>query len=71
MAQLIVPDAETTRWLDRLRASTHPVVGTASFTAALVAVGVVSIFLPVVGLLAIAVVAAILIHAAISAAVRR
>lgn len=71
MAQMIVPDAEATRWRDRFRQDTHPVVGTASFTAALVAVGVVSIFLPVVGLLAIAVVAAILIHAAISAAVRR
>ena len=71
MAQMIVPDAEATRWLDRLRDATHPVVGTAAFTAALVAMGVVSIFVPVVGLLAIAVVASILIHAAITVAVRR
>ena len=71
MAQLIRPDAETTRWRDRFRQDTHPVVGTAWFTATLVAVGAVSIFVPVVGLLAIAVVAAILIHAAITAAVKR
>ena len=71
MAQMIVPDTEASRWRDRFRQDTHPVVGTASFTAALVAIGVVSIFLPVVGLLAIAVVAAILIHAAITAAVKR
>ncbi len=71
MAQMIIPDAEATRWRDRFRQDTHPIVGTASFTAALVAVGVASIFVPVVGLLAIAVVAAILMHAAISAAVRR
>jgi hypothetical protein len=71
MAQMIVPESEAAPWLDRLRASTHPVVGTASFTAALVAVGVISIFVPAIGLLAIAIVVAILVHAAITAAVKR
>jgi hypothetical protein len=71
MAQMIVPDSEATRWRDRFRQDTHPVVGSASFTAALVAVGVVSVFVPAIGVLAIAVVAAILIHAAITAAVKR
>jgi hypothetical protein len=71
MAQMIHSDTELTRWRDRFRQDTPPIVGTAWFTAALVAVGVASIFVPAVGLLAIAVVVSILLHAAITAAVRR
>lgn len=71
MADLLIPNGEATRWRDRVRQDAHPLLGTTSLTVALVITGLVSIFVPVIGVLAIAVVATVLMHAAISAAIRR
>jgi hypothetical protein len=71
MADMLIQEGGATRWRDRVREDAHPLLGTTATTVALVVVGLVSMFVPVVGVLAIAVVAAFLIHAAITAAVRR
>jgi hypothetical protein len=71
MADLLIPGGEASRWRDRVRQDAHPLLGTTAMTVALVITGLVSIFVPVIGVLAIAVVATFLIHAAITAAVKR
>jgi hypothetical protein len=71
MADSMAPKAEAPPWTERLRDSAHPLLGSTAVTFALVLVGVVSIFVPVVGVVAIAMVTAVVVHAAIRAAVHR
>ena len=71
VADLLLPDPQRARFGERVRASAHPLLGSTAVTVALVVVGVASIFVPVVGILAIAVVTTVLLHAAIRAAVNR
>lgn len=71
MADLLLPDPQPARFSDRVRSSAHPLLGSTAVTVALVLVGAVSIFVPIVGVLAIAVVTTVLLHAAIRAAIDR
>jgi hypothetical protein len=71
MADLLIDESPSLPWHDRVRQAAHPLLGSTLFTVALVVVGVVSLFLPVVGVVAIAVVTTLLVHAAIRAAVSR
>lgn len=71
MAELLLPETDTLRWRDRVRHDVQPLLGSTIVTVALVVVGLVSLFFPVVGVLAIAVVMTVLIHAGIRAAVNR
>jgi hypothetical protein len=70
VAELLIPDVPD-RWRDRVRDNVHPMLGSTIVTVALVIVGAVSIFAPLVGVLAIAAVTTVLIHAGIRAAVNR
>ena len=71
MADLLLPDAQPTRFSERVRSTAHPLLGSTAVTCALVLVGVLSVFVPIVGVLAIAVVTTVLLHAAIRAAIDR
>jgi hypothetical protein len=71
MADLLLQETQSPGWLDRVREDAHPLLGSSLATIALVVIGVVSLFLPVVGVIAIAVVTTLLIHAVIRAAVNR
>ena len=72
MADLLIPEHQAgARWRDRVREDVHPLLGSSLVTAALVAVAAVSIFVPMLGVLAIAVVTTLLLHAAIKAAVTK
>jgi hypothetical protein len=71
VADLLIDDVHPIRWRDRFRSDVHPLLGSSLVTVLLVVIGVASIFAPVVGMTAIAVVATVLIHAGIRAAVNR
>ena len=71
MADLLLPDPQPARFGERVRASAHPLLGSTAVTCALVLVGVASVFVPIVGVLAIAVITTLVLHAAIRAAIDR
>ncbi|MEY2569411.1 MAG: hypothetical protein QOE35_3940 [Actinomycetota bacterium] len=71
MADLLLHESDAPRWYDRVRQEAHPLLGSSLVTIALVVVGVVSLFVPVVGVVAIAMVTTLLLHSAIRAAVNR
>jgi hypothetical protein len=71
VADLLLPDPQPARFGERVRAGAHPLLGSTAVTIALVLVGVASIFAPIVGVLAIAVVTTVLLHAAIRALIER
>jgi uncharacterized paraquat-inducible protein A len=70
MADLSVRDTTGARWRDRVAAA-HPMLGSSGLAFALVVVALVSVFVPLVGVVAIAAVSGALAHAGVRAARRR